>query len=47
MTFQKTPNGTRGGKGMSSNPVSRFMMRAMTSWHRRAGGKFQGMDLHT
>jgi len=45
VTFEKTPSGTRGGKGMSSNPMTRFVMRAMTSWHRRSGDKFQGMDL--
>ena len=45
MSFQKTPNGTRGGRGISSNPLTRTMMRLMTSWHRRSGDKFQGMDL--
>ena len=30
---------------MSSNPVTRGIMRLMTSWHRRSGDKFQGMDL--
>jgi deazaflavin-dependent oxidoreductase (nitroreductase family) len=25
--------------------MSRFMARAMTSWHRRSGDKFMGMDL--
>ncbi len=45
MSFDKTPGGTRGGRGMKANPVTRTMMRAMTSWHRRSGDKFQGMDL--
>ena len=46
MSFQKTPGGTRGSRGAgASNPVSRFMMRLMTSWHRRSGDKFMGMDL--
>jgi deazaflavin-dependent oxidoreductase (nitroreductase family) len=45
VSFQTTPGGTRGGKGMPSNAVTRFMMKAMTSWHRRSGDKFQGMDL--
>jgi deazaflavin-dependent oxidoreductase (nitroreductase family) len=45
VSFQKTPGGTRGPKGAGSNPVMRFMMKGMTSWHRRSGDKFQGMDL--
>ena len=45
MSFQKTPGGTRGGRGVGSNPVTRLMTRAMTSWHKRSGDKFQGMDL--
>lgn len=45
MSFQKTPGGTRGGRGMPSNAVTRFMSKTMTSWHRRSGDKFQGMDL--
>src|SRR5690348_701337 len=45
MTFQKTPGGTRGARGVPSNPLSRIMMRVMTSFHRRSGDKFQGMDL--
>ena len=45
MTFQKTPGGTRGGRSVPSNALTRGMMRAMTSWHRRSGDKFQGMDL--
>jgi deazaflavin-dependent oxidoreductase (nitroreductase family) len=45
MSFQKTPGGTRGPRGIGSNAVSRTMMRLMTSWHRRSGDKFQGMDL--
>jgi deazaflavin-dependent oxidoreductase (nitroreductase family) len=45
MSFQKTPGGTRGGRGMPSNALTRGMMKAMTSWHRRSGDKFQGLDL--
>lgn len=45
MSFQKTPAGTRGGRGVPSNPVTRFMNKMMMSWHRRSGDKFQGMDL--
>src|SRR5580658_4077357 len=45
MSFQKSPGGTRGGRGAPSNALTRGMMRAMTSWHRRTGDKFQGMDL--
>jgi len=45
MSFQKTPAGTRGGRTPPSNALTRVMMRAMTSWHRRSGDKFQGMDL--
>ena len=45
MSFQKTPGGTRGGRGMPSNAVTRFISKTMTSWHRRSGDKFQGMDL--
>jgi deazaflavin-dependent oxidoreductase (nitroreductase family) len=45
MSFQSTPGGTRGGRGMKSNAVTRFVMKTMTSWHRRSGDKFQGMDL--
>lgn len=45
MSFQKTPGGTRGPRGIPSNPVTRTMMRFMTGWHRRSGDKFQGMDL--
>lgn len=46
MSFQKTPGGTRGSRGMTnSNPLTRFMMKVMTSWHRRSGDKFMGMDL--
>src|SRR5712691_5451796 len=42
MSFQKTPAGTRGA---GSNAIMRAIMRVMTSWHRRSGDKFQGMDL--
>jgi deazaflavin-dependent oxidoreductase (nitroreductase family) len=45
MSFQKTPGGTRGARTPPSNAVSRAVMRVMTSWHRRSGDKFQGMDL--
>jgi deazaflavin-dependent oxidoreductase (nitroreductase family) len=45
MSFQKTPGGTRGGRGAPSNALTRGMMKAMASWHRRSGDKFQGMDL--
>ena len=46
MSLQKTPGGTRGAKGAaSSNPLTRFMSKVMTKWHRRSGDKFQGMDL--
>jgi hypothetical protein len=30
---------------MPSNAVTRFISKTMTSWHRRSGDKFQGMDL--
>lgn len=45
MSFDKTPGGTRGSRALSSNVLTRTMMRVMTSWHRRSGDKFQGMDL--
>ena len=46
MSFQKTPSGTRGARGAgSSNALTRFVNKAMMSWHRRSGDKFQGMDL--
>lgn len=45
MSFQKTPAGTRGGRGMPSNAVTRLISKTMMSWHRRSGDKFQGMDL--
>jgi deazaflavin-dependent oxidoreductase (nitroreductase family) len=45
MSFQKTAGGTRGARTPPSNPLSRALMRVMTSWHRRSGDKFQGMDL--
>lgn len=45
MSFEKTPSGTRGGRGAPSNALTRTLMRGMTSWHRRSGDKFQGMDL--
>lgn len=41
-----TPAGTRGGRPMNySNPVAKFMMKAMSSVHRRQGYKFSGMNL--
>jgi len=30
---------------MKSNAMTRAIMRLMTSWHRRSGDRFQGMDL--
>ncbi len=45
MSFQKTPGGTRGARGAGSNAMTRTLMRVMTSWHKRSGDKFQGMDL--
>jgi deazaflavin-dependent oxidoreductase (nitroreductase family) len=45
MSFQKTPAGTRGARGAGSNAMTRTLMRAMMSWHKRSGDKFQGMDL--
>src|SRR5215475_4750390 len=46
MSFQKTPGGTRAARGAgNSNALTRLVMRMMTSWHRRSGDKFQGMDL--
>jgi deazaflavin-dependent oxidoreductase (nitroreductase family) len=46
MTFDKTPSGTRGGRGTGgSGPVVRFVGRAMMRQHRRRGDRFMGMDL--
>ncbi len=45
MSFQKTPGGTRGARTPPSNAVTRALARVMTSWHRRSGDRFQGMDL--
>jgi deazaflavin-dependent oxidoreductase (nitroreductase family) len=45
MSFQKTPGGTRGGRSMPSNALTRFATRLATNWHRRSGDKFQGMDV--
>jgi deazaflavin-dependent oxidoreductase (nitroreductase family) len=45
MNFEKTPGGTRGARTPKANAVTRVLMRGMTSWHRRSGDKFQGMDL--
>ena len=45
MSFQKTPGGTRGARTAGSNAMTRAVMALMMGWHRRAGDKFQGMDL--
>ena len=45
MSFQTTPSGSRGARGAGSGAVMRTLMRVMTSWHKRSGDKFQGMDL--
>ena len=45
MSFQTTPGGTRGARGHGSNALTRAIMRAMASWHRRSGDKFQGQNL--
>jgi deazaflavin-dependent oxidoreductase (nitroreductase family) len=45
MSFQTTPGGTRGARGVPSNPLTRGLMQAMTSWHKRSGDKFQSLDL--
>ena len=45
MSFQKTPGGTRGGRSMPANGLTRAVMKIMTGFHRRSGDKFQGMDL--
>src|SRR5215469_5388889 len=45
VSFQTTPGGTHGARGPGSNPLTRTLMRVMTSWHKRSGDKFQGMDL--
>ena len=45
MSFEKTPGGTHGARVPKANPVTRVIMRGMTSWHRHSGDKFQGMDL--
>jgi deazaflavin-dependent oxidoreductase (nitroreductase family) len=45
MSFQTTPGGTHGARVPRPNPVTRAITRAMTSWHRRSGDKFQGQDL--
>jgi deazaflavin-dependent oxidoreductase (nitroreductase family) len=45
MSFQKTPGGTRGGRSAPSGALTRGLGRAMASWHRRSGDKFQGLDL--
>ncbi len=45
MSFQKTPGGTRGPRSMSSNAVTRLLVRLMNGWHKRSGDKFMGMDL--
>ena len=45
MTFEKTPGGTRGGRALQANALTRAITRLITSWHRRSGDRFQGMDL--
>jgi deazaflavin-dependent oxidoreductase (nitroreductase family) len=46
VSFQKTPSGTRGGRGPGrSNAFTRFVTRMMIKQHRRSGDKFQGLDL--
>jgi deazaflavin-dependent oxidoreductase (nitroreductase family) len=45
MSIEKTPGGTRGARTPKANAFTRTIMRGMTSWHRRSGDKFQGMDL--
>ena len=45
MSFQKLPGGTRGGRGMPANAITRTMTRLAMAWHRRSGDKFQGQDL--
>jgi deazaflavin-dependent oxidoreductase (nitroreductase family) len=44
MAFQKTPGGTRGRRSQSNGFV-KFVQRLMVRQHRRAGDRFQGMDL--
>ncbi|MGN6678681.1 MAG: nitroreductase/quinone reductase family protein [Streptosporangiaceae bacterium] len=46
MSFQKTPGGTRGARGVgNSNAFTRFANKMMIRWHKRSGDKFQGFDL--
>jgi deazaflavin-dependent oxidoreductase (nitroreductase family) len=46
MGIAKTPSGSRGGRSLSrSNAFTRFVQRIMIRQHRRAGDRFQGMDL--
>ena len=45
MSFEKTPGGTRGAKIPWSNPVIGAIARILRGWHRRAGDRYQGMDL--
>jgi len=46
VSFEKTPSGTRGGRGPGrSNAFTRFVTRMMIKLHRRSGDRFQGLDL--
>ena len=45
MSFQKTPAGTRGRRAFRANALTRAIMRLAVSRHRRAGDRFQGMDV--
>jgi deazaflavin-dependent oxidoreductase (nitroreductase family) len=46
VSFEKTPGGTRGGRGPArSNAFTRFVTRMMIKQHRRSGDKFSGLDL--
>ena len=45
MSFQKTPSGTRGARGVPLNAFTRFANRVMMKWHRRSGDRFLGQDL--
>ncbi|WP_084496783.1 nitroreductase/quinone reductase family protein [Nocardia amamiensis] len=37
--------GTHGRRNQSAGPVTRWLSKRMMNWHRRKGGKFQGMDV--
>src|ERR1700747_3549946 len=46
MSFQKTPSGTRGARGVgSSNGLTRFVNKMMIKWHKRSGDKMGTNDL--